>query len=341
VTQALFRPNASGDYTNGLADLLDVVGQNYREQEILAAHEQKPSRKILGTENTHDRNQWLALRDHAPYAGQFLWTGIDYLGESKHWPTVGYGSGLLDRTGAIRPRARERESWWTTAPMVSVNRRISANDLMPTDPGYGGEEKHTQVVFADWTPHNLEPHNVNVEVYSNCKEVELFLNGQSLGKKEINADASPRNWLVPFAPGILKAMARDVKGNIVATDELRTAGKPAKIVLTTEVKKLAPDFDDVAIVRAQITDANGIEIPRANDLVSFTVSGPGVIAAVDNGDNTSHENFQTTQRHAFQSECVVFVKATAASGKITLTASAPGLKAGSVSVIATKPEISK
>ena len=75
VTQALFRPNASGDYTNGLADLLDVVGQNYREKEILAAHEQKPSRKILGTENTHDRNQWLAVRDHAPYAGQFLVDG--------------------------------------------------------------------------------------------------------------------------------------------------------------------------------------------------------------------------------------------------------------------------
>jgi beta-galactosidase len=87
VTQALFRPNVSHDYDNGLADMLDVVGQNYREKEILAAHELKPSRKILGTENTHDLAQWLAMRDNAPYSGQFLWAGIDYIGESIGGPT--------------------------------------------------------------------------------------------------------------------------------------------------------------------------------------------------------------------------------------------------------------
>jgi beta-galactosidase len=341
VTQALFRPNVSHDYDDGLADLLDVVGQNYREQEILAAHAQKPSRKILGTENTHDRKQWTAVRDHAPYAGQFLWTGIDYLGEARKWPTVGHGSGLLDRTGAIRPLARERQSWWSATPMIAVNRRVSSGDLMPTDPGYGGEERHTQVVFADWTPRSLEPHNETVEVYANGKEVELFLNGQSLGQKEINADASPRNWQVPFAPGVLKAVATDETGKVVATDELRTAGRPAKIVLATETKNLSPDFDDVAIVRAKITDADGIEIPRARDFISFQVSGPGVIAAVDNGDNASHELFQTNSRQAYQGECVAFVKATGAPGKITVIASATGLEKDSASFITVEPEISK
>ena len=341
VTQALFRPNVSHDYDDGLADLLDVVGQNYREQEILAAHAQKPSRKILGTENTHDRNQWLAVRDHAPYAGQFLWTGIDYFGEARKWPTVGHGSGLLDRTGNIRPLARERQSWWSATPMIAVNRRVSSGDLMPTDPGYGGEERHTQVVFADWTPRNLEPHNETVEVYANGKEVELFLNDQSLGQKKINADASPRNWQVPFAPGVLKAVATDETGKVVATDELRTAGRPAKIVLATETKTLSPDFDDVAIVRAKITDADGIEIPRARDFISFQVSGPGVIVAVDNGDNASHELFHTNSRQAYQGEGVAFVKATGAPGKITVIASATGLEKDSASFITVKPEISK
>jgi len=331
VTQALFRPNVSHDYDDGLADLLDVVGQNYREKEILAAHTQKPSRKILGTENTHVREQWVAMRDNPPYAGQFLWTGIDYLGESKHWPTIGHGSGLLDRTGAIRPLARERQSWWSAAPMVAITRRASATDLMPTDPGYGGEEKHTQVLFSDWTPKDLSPHDENVEVYSNAKEVELFLNGQSLGVKTLNADARPRNWLVSFAPGILKAVARN-DGKIVATDELRTAGKPAKIVLSTETKTLAPGFDNVAIVRAKITDADGVEIPNAKELISFNVSEPGVIAAVDNGNNVSHELFQTDSRHAFQGECAAFVKATAAGGEITLTATAAGLTDGSLTI---------
>lgn len=336
VTQALFRPNVSHDYDDGLADLLDVVGQNYREKEILAAHEQKPIRKIIGTENTHDRNQWLAVRDNAPYAGQFLWTGIDYLGESRRWPVIGHGSGLLDRTGAIRPLARERQSWWSVAPMVAITRRAADTDLMPTDPGYGGEERHTQVLFSDWTPKNLSPHNENVEVYSNCKEVELFLNGQSLGAKTINADASPRNWQVPFAPGILKAVARDENGNINATDELRTAGKPAKIILSTGTKTLSPGFDNVAIIRAKITDADGIEIPRAQDLITFAVSGGGQIAAVDNGDNSSHEPFQADQRHAFQGECVVFVRATAASGEMNVIATAAGLTGGSLEIKTTK-----
>lgn len=336
VTQALFRPNASHDYDDGLADLLDVVGQNYRENEILAAHEQKPSRKIIGTENTHDRKQWIAVRDHAPYAGQFLWTGIDYLGESRRWPAIGHGSGLLDRTGRIRPLARERESWWSERPMVAIARRVAATELMPTDPGYGGVENHTQVLFSDWTPSNLSPHDENVEVYSNCKEVELFLNGRSLGVKTINPDASPRNWIVPFAPGTLQAVARN-DGITVAKDELRTAGPPADIVLYRTSNDLPWAWENVATVRAKIVDANGVEVPRAHDLIHFEISGPGVIAAVDNGDNSSHEPFQAIERDACLGECVALVKATGFAGNITLTATAPGLTAGSVELETTAP----
>jgi beta-galactosidase len=332
VTQALFRPNVSGDYTNGLADMLDVVGQNYRVNEILAAHAQKPSRKIIGTENIHDRDTWVALRDNPEYAGQFLWTGIDYLGESRKWPAIGFGSGLLDRTGKIRPAARERQSWWTAKPMVSVSRRVSRSDLMPTDPGYGGEERFTQVVFPDWTPASLSAHNENVEVYSNCKEVELFLNGKSLGIKTINADASPREWKVTFAPGTLKAVGRNDRGKVVASDELRTAGKPAKIILTCDTRRLLTGFDHIAVIRATITDANGIRIPRANDLVSFSVSGPGEVVAVDNGDNASHEPFQAAVRHAYGGDCVAFMRATGNAGKIKLAASAEGLVGATISL---------
>jgi beta-galactosidase len=329
VTQALFRPNVSHDYDDGLADLLDVVGQNYREQEILAAHEQKPTRKILGTENTHDRNQWVALRDHPPYAGQFLWTGIDYLGEARNWPAIGHGSGLLDRTGEVKPLAYERQSWWSETPMVRIVRRVASTELMPTDPGYGGEEKHTQVLFADWTPKNLQPHDENIEVYSNAKEVELFLNGKSLGSKPLNADASPRVWKVPFATGKLKAVAKN-DGRVVATDELRTAGAPTKILLAVDEKKLGFDWDSVARVIATIVDQNGVTVSGANDLITFKISGPGVIIAVDNGGNSSHERFQASERSAIQGRCVAFVKATELSGKITFTASAPGLTSGKV-----------
>jgi beta-galactosidase len=330
VTMALFRPNASHDYEDGLADMLDVVGQNYRENEILAAYTQKPSRKILGTENRHDRQSWVALRDNPPYAGQFLWSGMDYLGESRHWPAIANSSGLLDRTGRAKPVAFQRQSWWSGRPMVFMARRLAPTDAMPVDPGYGGPERYTQVLFADWTPRESTPHEETVEVYSNCRQVELFLNGKSLGSQPLPDDASPRIWKANYEPGTLKAVARNDDTNVAATDELHTAGKPSKIILSTETRTLSPGFDPVAEVRAEITDADGIEIPSANDLISFTVSGPGEIAAVDNGSNASHESFQATERHAYEGECLAYVRATSVSGEIKVSASGAGLETGSV-----------
>ncbi|TAK93101.1 MAG: glycoside hydrolase family 2 protein [Verrucomicrobia bacterium] len=329
VTQALFRPNVSHDYDNGLADLLDVVGTNYRDNELLAAQRAKPSRKIIGTEQRHDRETWLNLRDHPSHAGQFLWTGVDYLGETRSWPLVAHASGLLDRTGEVKPRAFERQSWWSEAPMVRIVRRVAPDDKMPTDPGYGGAELHTQVEFADWTPRNPASHDESVHAYSNCEEVELFLNGKSLGAKPINRDATPRVWKVSYEPGTLKAVARN-KDKVIATDELRTAGKAAKIILTTDRPKLSPAWDEVAFVNATVVDENGVVVPRANDLISFELTGPSVIAAVDSADNSSHEPFQANERRAYAGRCQVLVKATSASGEITIAASAPDLAGASV-----------
>jgi len=334
VSQGLFRPNVSHDYDNGLADLLDVVGQNYRENEILAAHRQKPTRKILGTENTHDRNAWLALRDNAPYAGQFLWSGIDYLGESRSWPGFAFPFGLLDRTGTPRPRAYERQSWWSDQPMVHITRRVAPRPLAPTDPGYEPDQRRVQVLFSDWTPQNLTPHDETVEVYSNCDEVELFLNGKSMGSKRLPLDASPRAWIIPFETGSLKAVAKN-RGQAVATHELRTAGRPAKIILTSDRRTVAPVWDDVAYITAKIVDRNGVLVPTANHLVVFKVTGPGVVAAVDSGDNSSHEPFRSSQRRAYLGLCFAMVKTKVQGARITINASAAGLASGSVTITAT------
>jgi beta-galactosidase len=334
VSQGLFRPNVSHDYDNGLADILDVVGQNYRENEILAAHRQKPTRKILGTENTHDRNAWLALRDNAPYAGQFLWSGIDYLGESRSWPGIAFPFGLLDRTGTPRPLAFQRQSWWSDKPMVYITRRIAPQPVAPTDPGYEPDPRRVQVLFSDWSPRNSAAHDEKVEVYSNCDEVEFFLNGKSLGVKKLPLDASPRSWTVPFEPGAVKAVGRN-EGKVVAGYELRTAGKPAKIVLTADRSRVAPTWDDVSYITTKVVDENGVLVPTANDLIVFKVSGPGVVAAVDSGNNSSHEPFQATSRRAYQGFCFAMLKATASRGQITIIASAPGLVSASVTIRAT------
>ena len=330
VTQALFRPNVSHDYDNGLADMLDVVGQNYREKEILAAHYQKPTRKILGTENTHAREQWLALRDNPPYAGQFLWTGIDYLGESPGWPLVSFNFGLLDRTGTPRPLAYQRLSWWGEVPVVFAVRRVAPTPLAPTDPGYGNDRRPT-VLFDDWTPGNTAPHEENVEVYSNAEQVELFLNGRSLGSKARPSDDAPRNWQVPFEPGTLRAVGT-AGGKVVATHELRTAGRPARVLLSVDKARLSNAWDDVVYVEATVVDADGVIVPTASDLVTFNAAGAGRVVAVDSGDNASHEPFQASQRRAFQGRCFAVLKATAPRGRVNVTASAAGLAPAEASV---------
>ena len=328
VTQGLFRPNVSHDYDNGLADLLDVIGTNYRDLELLAAHKVKPTRKIIGTEQRHELATWLAARDNVQHAGQFLWSGIDYLGEAFRWPMVAAGSGLLDRTGDIKPMAYERQSWWSDQPVVHAVRRVSPSQATPADPGFaalmGGQSQ-----FADWTPANAGAHEETVEAYSNCEEVELTLNGRSLGSRPRNADDSPRVWKVAWEPGTLKAVCRN-HGIAAAEHEMRTAGKPATIRLTTDRARLAPRWDDVAFVAATVTDENGIPVPNASDKVAFTVTGSGVLAAVDSANNSSAEPFQASTRRAYQGRCYAMVKAGAERGKITVTASAPGLAAASI-----------
>jgi len=355
VTQALFRPNASHDYDDGLADQLDVVGQNYREQEILAAHAQKPRRKIIGTENTHDRNQWVAMRDHPEYSGQFLWSGIDYLGESRTWPTIGSGSGLLNTAALPHGHAFERQSWWSTTPMVAIVRRVAAGRPTPVDPGYANATtidqaavatpraagpppdpsvRFSEPILADWTPKSPDPHTENVEVYTNAEEVELSLNGKSLGTEKLHADASPITFKVPFEPGTLKAVARS-HGKVVATNVLMTAGKPARLIFTADspATPLTPDWNDVRYVTATLVDDAGTRIPDSTTLIHFSTTGPASVIAVDNGNMMDHDPFQAAQRKVYYGNALAILHATGDSGRVTVTATADGIPAATLTLI--------
>ena len=318
VTMALFRPALSHVYENGLADMMDVVGQNYRENEIIAAHESKPQRKVIGTENTHVQSAWIALRDKPYLSGQFLWTGINYLGESD-WPMVAHGSGLFDKTGGARNIAYQRQSWWSDKPMLYVMRKeqnAGAGDWV-----------------SDWSPTDIDTYDeARLQVFSNCDEVELFLNGKSEGTKQRPEDnASPRTWSFTFEKGTLKAVGRN-KGQVVAEQELKTAGKPAKVVLRADKPTIANNWDDVVYITATVTDENGIPCLNADNKISFSIQGAGVIAAVDNADLSSAEPYIATERWAYKGTCIAIIKANAASGTITVTANADGLQKGSAVV---------
>ncbi len=333
VTVAVLQPNQHGVYRpGGFAEQMDVVGQNYRENELLAAHKAHPEWKIIGTENHHEVNTWVYLRDNPAYSGQFLWTGFDYLGESNAWPNTGYNWALFDRTGGMHGIGFQRESWWSDRPMVHLVRRER-----PANSGAAATNaERLPRLFSDWSPNVESGTAESIEAYSNCDDVELFLNDKSLGVQSRPADnASPRQWRVPFAAGTLKAVAKN-NGKEAATHELRTAGKPAKIVLAADRTQLPAEWDDVAILRATIVDENGTRVPTAADAVTFTTAGPAEIAAVDSSDWASHELFQSNHRQAFQGECIAIVRANSPTGQIKITATAEGLTPGSVSLTAAK-----
>jgi beta-galactosidase len=318
VTMALFRPALSKVYDNGFAKTMDIVGQNYRENELVAAHEKNPGWKVIGTENRLEQAAWLPLRDKPYMAGQFLWTGIDYLGEAD-WPEVAHGSGLLDKTGGIKDVGYQRQSWWSDRPMLYVMRKEG-------NAGAGAW-------VSDWRPTDIDTYDeAKIQVFSNCDEVELFLNGVSVGVQARPADnASPRSWSITFHKGTLKAIAKN-NGKVVAEQQLTTTGNASKIVLTAERSTIANDWDDVVYLTATVTDDNGLPCINAINKIKFTAEGPGVIAAVDNADLAGTDSYLSKERWAFKGKCIAIIKANANMGTIKVTASSPELKPATVNI---------
>jgi beta-galactosidase len=210
---------------------------------------------------------------------------------------------------------------------VHIVRRVAPTERAAIDPGYESVQPSIQEpLLLDWTPRNTAPHTESVEVYTNCEEVALFLNGQLLGKQLRHPDASPLHWEVPFAPGILKAVAYR-QGKPVANDELHTAGKATRIVLTPERTRLSAG-DDVVTITATAVDSLGIRVPNATQEVHFSISGPGSIVATDNGSNTDHEPFLLPQHRLDAGRVIVLVRATKSIGSIRVHATAAGLADG-------------
>ncbi|HYO25294.1 MAG TPA: glycoside hydrolase family 2 TIM barrel-domain containing protein [Lacipirellulaceae bacterium] len=323
VTMAEFRPNQSGVYESGFSELMDVVGHNYREAELVRAHRDKPTRKILGTENGHDRRIWLMMRDNPFYSGQFLWTGIEYMGESD-WPYTTWGDALVDRAGFVKPLGLQRQSWWSDAPMVAIVRDEAAS---------GGASGRGAAELVDhWTPRDPDTYDqAEVSVYSNCDEVELVLNGESIGKEPMPADASPAEFSLAYEPGTLEAVGYQA-GREVARQKLSSAGEPARLRLVADRATCAPHFDDVVHVVVEVVDDQGVVCPWAAPKISLTIDGPGKLVGIDNADPQSHESFQAPERRAYRGRVLAIVRPTASDGTVTIQVSAQGLESAAATI---------
>jgi beta-galactosidase len=241
-------------------------------------------------------------------AGEFIWTGFDYIGEPTPygWPAKSSYFGAVDTAGFPKDIFYFYQSKW--------NRE---GDLM------------VHIVPMDWTNWNAGQ-SVPVLVYTNGASVELSLNGKSLGSKTMGGSTAHLQWDVPFEAGSLKAQAR--RGDATATDEVKTAGAAAKVVLKVDRAQLAADGSDLAFIEADIVDASGVLVPRATQKIDFTVSGPGAIVGVDNGNPISTESYKGTSRAAFSGKALAVVQGTTTAGTITVTAAAGSLAAGTATI---------
>ncbi len=250
---------------------------------------------------------WRAIATRPWMAGGFVWTGFDYKGEPTPygWPAINSAFGILDVTGSPKDTFWYYKSSWSSEPVVH---------LLP---------------HWNWAGHEGQP--IEVWAHSNADEVELFLNGQSKGKKPV-----PRlghvEWSVPYSPGRLEAIGTK-GGKVVARDQVETTGLPAEIRLVTARKFVLGDQEDLAVVEVEIVDSRGRVVPDASNRVSFLGEGAGTVEGVGNGDPSDHDPDKATFRKAFNGRCMVLVGSNLRKGRAVLRATSPGLRSASVTFL--------
>lgn len=321
----------------GFVRVVDVQGWNYiRKGDIDAFHADHPDRPILGTEecsvmctrgiyendaargyvSAYDLNvpswgvtaeTWWTFFSARPWlAGGFAWTGYDHRGEpvKYKWPNIASHFGIMDLCGFPKDHYWYYKAWWQDRPVLH---------LLP-----------------HWTWPGREGQVIDVRCYSNCDQVELRLNGRSLGRRAIlrNSHAA---WMVAYEPGILEAIGRRGR-KVVARCRRETAGPAAALRLHAERSTIDADGADVSCVRVSALDAAGREVPTADHLVLFQVTGAGRLLGVGNGDPSSHESDKEPQRRLFGGLALAIVQSTMSAGTIELTASSDGLRPARISI---------
>jgi beta-galactosidase len=282
----------SGGWGDGISTVLDVMGFNYLTHgSIDDQHKKFPNQPAIGTEESttsgtrgiyfSDRqNGYMAADDRTgagpsletgwkfyderPFlAGLFYWTGFDYRGEPNPlgWPAVGSQFGIIDQCGFPKDIFYYLKSVWTSEPVLHI--------------------------FPHWNWKGKEGQEISVWAYSNCDEVELLLNKKSLGKKAVPKN-SHIEWNVAYQPGVLFAKGYKGGKQIIQT-KLETTGEPAAINLTANRSAIKADGEDVSVITVQVNDAKGRLVPVAMDDITFTLTGPGKIIGVGNGNPASHE----------------------------------------------------
>lgn len=256
--------------------------------------------------STHEET-WKEAKKYEHVSGLFVWTGFDYLGEPLPypWPARSSYFGIVDLAGFPKDAYYMYQSEWTSKPVLHLF------------PHWNWESGKTVDVWA---------------YYNNADEVELFLNGRSLGTRSKQAEDLHVVWKVQYEPGTLKVVSRKAGRNVLVK-EISSSGKAAKIELIADRKTIAADGKDLSFVTVRVLDARGNLVPDAGNLVEFRLEGNAAIAGVDNGFQASLEPFKANYRKAYRGLCLAIIQAGNTPGKIKLTAVSAGLKTAAVEIM--------
>ncbi|MBR1675643.1 MAG: DUF4982 domain-containing protein [Eubacterium sp.] len=243
-------------------------------------------------------------RDRAYCAGQFIWTGWDYIGEPTPYFSKNSFFGHIDTAGFLKDTAYIIKSAWVpcdTDPFVHIS------------------------PYWDFNPGQM----IDIDVYSNAPSITLFLNGEKLGEYSLDQKNAPDfagHFKVPYVPGVLHAEAYDNTGRLKATDDTATPGNPVSVKLSAEYDHIIADGEDLQFVEITVVDPEGNEVRNARNRINITVSGPGRLLGLDNGDSTDYEQYKTLSRKLFSGKLIAIIASTREAGEITISAASPGLE---------------
>ncbi len=317
----------NGDNEQGLSLALDIIGFNYHQEYPEKYHKEHPERAIYGSEtssaictrgeystdpkrntvNCYDgvvpwgetpQGWWTLYGGKEWLAGGFAWTGFDYRGEPTPygWPSVNSQFGIVDMCGFPKDYFYYYKAWWRKEPAVHV--------------------------FPHWNWHGREGDEIPVWVYSNAEEVELLVNGKSMGRKKV-PNLEHVAWQVKYEPGAIEA--RGYKGGkVVATDKRETTGDAVSIRITADRTEIDADGEDLAFITVEALDKQGRPVPTADNLIGFKVSGEGKLIGVGNGDPNCQQSDKEPKRSLFNGLAQVILQSTKRPGEIRIEAAKEG-----------------
>ena len=350
VTSALAAWDKDWEIYDPLAAAHDIVGYNYMMHKGPSDHERVPSRIMMQTESYPREafRNWTRVNDYSYIIGDFVWTGLDYLGESgigryfykgetegehyhrNQFPWHGAWCGDVDITGWRKPISYYRE-------MLYFPERNKLYLSVKEPSGYYGEIKETLwSVWPTWECWNWPGHegkDIDVEVYSRYPSVRLYLDDKLVGEKNTTrAEEFKAIFTLPYQPGTLRVAGVE-NGKEMESRTLETAGKPARIRLTADRTEVRPDGESLVYIIAEITDKQGRPVPHADNLLDFDLEGAGKLLATCSAnlqDNTAYTN---RERKAWKGRAMAVVKTIVGKpGVLTLTVTGKGLKKASVSI---------